>query len=423
MDEESALRGAAAHGEVNAIADLGLHLASDFDLAQDLGMPPVYRERIDEGMCWLRRAGEAGHVAAMLRVAELAGRMGRADEEEQWLGRAVEAGDVGACGRLWRVLDRRGRHAEVAVWYRRLLPGLVETRDPAMFDMAKHLALLGLHDEAEAGVEALPPVPFDPWAGIGGVLERNGRLEEASRWYRRAAENGNMYALVTLGDLDVRRGDLARAEAHYRRAADDGLDHAKVRLGLLMERMDRLDEAEGRLRSALGLYDDELPAFLERRGRVEEAERERRRRAERRRFTEHPVAAARDDDRVPPATGALPVPELLTVVATVAVTTAVLPFVQALVAKAAEDTYDGVRRLLRRLVDAHASRRGSAASEGTLLVVEDPHAGLRLHIRTDETDEALSALDELEQAIEATDRPRGVTVFWDSATRTWRSRS
>ncbi|WP_405429354.1 hypothetical protein [Micromonospora sp. NBC_00617] len=87
--------------------------------------------------------------------------------------------------------------------------------------------------------------------------------------------------------------------------------------------------------------------------------------------------------------------------------------------KAAEDTYGAVRALLARLVALNS--RGERPAESALLIVDDPAHGLALHLRTDETDEALRALAALEQTIRESSGRRGVKVAWDPVTRRWRS--
>ena len=52
-----------------------------------------------------------------------------------------------------------------------------------------------------------------------------GDVTRAEEWYQRAADAGNVRAMVNLGGLLMERGgegDVARAEEWYRRAADSG---------------------------------------------------------------------------------------------------------------------------------------------------------------------------------------------------------
>lgn len=121
----------------------------------------------------------------------------------------------------------------------------------------------------------------------------------------------------------------------------------------------------------------------------------------------------------PPAPGAVGA-DLTTVAASVALTTAVIPFVQGLVTRAGEETYDLVRRKLRALVRKHADVERHPQA-GDLLVVDDPSLPLRLHLRTDVTDEALRALAELDFPALADGRPEHpATVSWDPEIRSWR---
>lgn len=113
---------------------------------------------------------------------------------------------------------------------------------------------------------------------------------------------------------------------------------------------------------------------------------------------------------------------------TVMVTTAVLPFVQALVSKAAEEAYGQARDLIRRLIRRAAGPRdpqAPPAPEGTTLaIVDDPEAGISLHLRADVSDEALQALasfDLAELIARKPDQGR-VRLVWHPSAHTWRIR-
>ncbi|MGN9811252.1 tetratricopeptide repeat protein [Micromonospora sp. BQ11] len=409
MSDEPALRTAARSGDLDAMADLGDLLVADYTVAQELGMPPSYRVRIDEGAAWLRRAAESGHLRALLLSAQFAAQRGQTNEEERWLTRAADSDDLQACERLWGFYVRQGRRAEAEACYRRMMPRKAEAGDPsAILQLAQQLAMGGRHDEAERWYDRLSYTPAFDWQQLGRELVEQGRVAEARPWYERAAATGDGHALASLGDFEDRCGDPAAAEERYLQAVRAGAEFATVRLGLLLERGERHEEAERWLR-ANPLGEADLLAFLERRGRTEDADRERRQQAQLRPLPPSPPEPVRN------APGSE-----LTVAAAVVITAGVVPFLQALLARAAEDTYDGVRGLLRRLVASRGRRRAAQEQSSSLLVIEDPgRSGLKLHIRTDATDEALRALGDLEQIVDKADRP-GARVAWDPATRTWR---
>lgn len=96
--------------------------------------------------------------------------------------------------------------------------------------------------------------------------------------------------------------------------------------------------------------------------------------------------------------------------ATVAVTMAVVPFVQALASRAAQDAYEGARELLRKI-----ARRHRADDE---VVISDPQADLTLRIHIEATDEALRALAGLDlRARQTGESP--AEVIWNRERRSW----
>ena len=83
-------------------------------------------------------------------------------------------------------------------------------------------------------------------------------------------------------------------------------------------------------------------------------------------------------------------------VATAAVTTALVPFLRALAGKAAEDVYAALRRLAGR-------RPERRPREAELLVVADPDGDVALYVWLDDSDEA--------------------ALVWDRAAHAWRLRA
>ncbi|MFF0747100.1 tetratricopeptide repeat protein [Streptomyces sp. NPDC004111] len=119
---------------------------------------------------------------------------------------------------------------------------------------------------------------------LGFLLAELGRLEEAERWYHRAAEAGQADAANNLGVLFAQAGRVAEAEQWLRRAVDAGGAVASHNLGLLFAQAGRVEEAEQWLRRAAeaGNADaaNDLGLLFAQAGRVEEAEQWLRRAAE-----------------------------------------------------------------------------------------------------------------------------------------------
>jgi hypothetical protein len=65
---------------------------------------------------------------------------------------------------------------------------------------------------------------------LGQLLEQAENGDEAESWYRRAADAGNINAMVRLGQLSEQVQDRRGAESWYRRAADAGSQRAIERL-------------------------------------------------------------------------------------------------------------------------------------------------------------------------------------------------
>ncbi|MET8947654.1 hypothetical protein ABZX30_29980 [Streptomyces sp. NPDC004542] len=132
-------------------------------------------------------------------------------------------------------------------------------------------------------------------------------------------------------------------------------------------------------------------------------------------------------------------PELATVAATALVTTAVVPFVQALVSKAAEDAYGQARSLVRRMLRQNGQPASTAEpaqpvgepvgeptdeEEPGLLIADDTEAGITLFMWSNASDEALRALSSLDMDELITRRPdQGrVRLVWHPTSGRWRIR-
>jgi len=102
------------------------------------------------------------------------------------------------------------------------------------------------------------------------------------------------------------------------------------------------------------------------------------------------------------------------------VTAAVVPFIQTIATKAAEETYDAARAVVRQLVrkDKHEADRSTSSSSP--LLVEDPSSRLSLYMATDVSDEAIRALArlDLDAATKAFPDKTRVRLVWNAAAAT-----
>ncbi|WP_410575498.1 hypothetical protein [Amycolatopsis sp. cmx-4-61] len=117
-------------------------------------------------------------------------------------------------------------------------------------------------------------------------------------------------------------------------------------------------------------------------------------------------------------------PALDTVITTAVVTAAVVPFVQTLVKKAAEDSYDAVRSLLKRAFRDARGKKGAAADPAKQLLIvkgDDPGVQAVLYAKPDMPDSAIAALAELDlDAITRTGRtPDKLQIFWNESSNQW----
>jgi TPR repeat protein len=79
---------------------------------------------------------------------------------------------------------------------------------------------------------------------MGSMAYEEGRIEEAERFYRRAADNGHTSSMYSLGRLLHQAGRIEEAEQWYRRAADNGHASSMYRLGHLLKKAERIEDAE-----------------------------------------------------------------------------------------------------------------------------------------------------------------------------------
>lgn len=270
------------------------------------------------------------------------------------------------------------------------------------------------------------------------------RPDEARHWYRRAAELGDAEAMWRLAGLSrdpdeahewsVRAAEAGQLEAMrklgasldgaagsewWRRAAAAGDPEGMLRHGQALRRAGEHDEARRWGAGAAAAMDqgwlnanfvhqgaDKLVEALVLSGRdAQDARRE------------------ADDrlSRVPGVTGGTSVEA---VVATAVVVTALVPFVQTLAQKAAEDTYVGVRRFLRRTFAKRAATT-SLPSRNWLLILQDPDpdSEVELYLWTDTPEASIEALRQLdvEGLIRSAEEQgvRKLQIHWSQAQSSW----
>jgi TPR repeat protein len=239
--------------------------------------------------------------------------------------------------------------------------------------------------------------------------------DEREYWLRRAAEGGDAYAMTSLAELTTRREQFDEAERWYRLAVGRGSRTARVDLAMLLMQQDRFADAEDAVRPAAeadSLRGMELLAeVLRKLGRTEEAA-----------DWEDKHEALVAKERLQPDYA---LPGIATVATTALVTTAVMPFIQALVSKAAEDAYGQARSLVRRMLrrnELPAAEPEEAAPR--LLIADDEDSGVTHFLWSNASDEALRALSSLDTAQLTARRPdQGrVRLVWHPGDGTWHIR-
>ncbi|MGW3445625.1 tetratricopeptide repeat protein [Streptomyces sp. NPDC001076] len=344
------------------------------------------------------------------------------DLAKQWLRAGAEAGDPKAMydlGDLYRIVyprERKSPHDQdeelvSTYWLRRA----AEARHlPAIEDMIQHSTC---PDESEFWLrKAAEGGSVWSMADLAGLLEDKGQATEAEHWYRAAIDHAYMRARGDLASLLFKQDRLAEAERYARLEAQAGSSWAAQQLAEILERLGRVEEADMWRGQIATLRARELEA----------------------------AAAAPMYHLAYPADVAV----------TAVVTTAVVPFVQALAAKVAEDTYGQARQLVRRLLrrddgseDTYGRARqlvrrllhrddrsdeGEEASPSTptedgepgLAILQDPDAGVTLYLWSNASDEALRALSSLDLSELTLRRPdQGqVHLVWHPASGTWHLR-
>ncbi len=127
----------------------------------------------------------------------------------------------------------------------------------------------------------------------------------------------------------------------------------------------------------------------------------------------------------PPATTAGLSPAAVTIVLTAVVTAAVVPFVQAMVTKAGEDSYNGLRRWLLEVFHGVLPPRHKPDAQDQLLVISPPpgqQPAALLQVWTDLPDEAITALSQLlydMRLAQPTASDAAKRWYWNTSSRRW----
>lgn len=304
------------------------------------------------------------------------------------LARAAAAGDSRATA--FAVVRGQPREAAVAA----LSPAAGAGNPDAMFA----LGLLGLRGQ-------LLWEFLGPEADISA--EDRAVIGESVRWLRAAAERGHPAAMARLASIPV-LSDHERL-SWLQRAAAGGAWGAASRYADRLDRLGRQDEAERWYRvdveAGSAYAAGRLAELHERAGQAAQAAQFRRRAAE----------LAR-----PPFVG-VAMADIEPIVITAVATTAVVPFVQTLASKVAEDAYAQARGLVARLFARNSPPGPYDTTPHRLLLVEDDAQPIELFIWADLSDEALRALGALDIADFAANRPghRRIRLVWDATTSAW----
>jgi hypothetical protein len=257
----------------------------------------------------------------------------------------------------------------------------------------------------------------DAMIPLAQLLDRQGRTDEAVQWLGTTLHDdaaANQWIIPELARLYVHDGHQAEAERWLQFASDKGSVDAMIPLAQLLQNQGRLEEAEEWLLVASyeGSVDAMIPLaqLLDRQGRSDKA--------------------GQWHQRAEP----IPIPDLSAIpqyshdwapiVTTAIITTAVVPFVQTIVTKAAEDSYAAAKALLRRLLRQQAGStqqsQGTRGGPHVVVMVKDPHLDITVELQPTLSDEALRALARLDIEQLASRAKRGpIRVSFDPATGAW----
>ncbi|MEU1508429.1 hypothetical protein [Kitasatospora sp. NPDC005748] len=345
---------------------------------------------------------------------------------------AAEVGDPTAMRLLGRYFYRV-RH-EIGLAERWLLAGAEAGDAESMYDLSRFYWDQSANKRPRGQTEEAASEAWCRRAAESGWLPAlvsmaNRDPHEREFWLRGAAEGGAPHSMLELAELLEAKGETAEAERWYRSAIDQGVPSARPALASLQAGQGRSSEA---LRCAKEAEDDakwsgaagKLADLYHELGHAEEA-------AE---WRAQALALRGREDEEARRHAAGAAPDLGSVVITAVVTTAIVPFVQAIASKVAEDAYGQARQLVHRLLrrgressGVEGSSQHSALEPGGepgLAIVQDPDAGIALYLWSNASDEALRALSALDLDELTHRRPdQGqVQLVWYPASGTWQIR-
>ncbi|QEU93122.1 sel1 repeat family protein [Streptomyces kanamyceticus] len=365
-------------------------------------------------------AAEDGDLRAMVLLAGHLHQSDQAEQAEPWARAAAEMGDPEGMVCLSRICITMALGGAYCVD----LAKLAELRrDPEFVKQSTRWS-----DEARCWkVKAAEAGQEDAIAALSRSAESP---EERERWLRHGASAGHRHLRSELLRLLREQRRFEEAEPWQRAEAEDGNGDEQLRLARRLIEQGQLEEAEHWFRSAAASArewtavqaGEKLARFLTDQGRDDEAEQWRRH------AREIKTRLLRESD----AGGVHPPYHVSEqVVLTALVTTAVLPFIQTLVSKAAEDAYAQARQLIRRLPlrpRGNRSANGPASvsnqTEARFVIVDDPDTGITLYLSSDVSDEALQALSSFDLSELTARRPDAgrVRLIWHQPSGTWRIR-
>jgi TPR repeat protein len=185
--------------------------------------------RQEEALTWYEKAGESGDAEASLRAGELLWRFGRRDDAMERFLRAAKTGRPESAAAAARRLLHSAPGTPTPARWRRLLDGPSGLPDRELQEKALH-RVRRLEEPSASRFRA-------------GALHGEGRLDEATRWYQRAFEEGDIGAAWRAGRVLREQGRNDEAIAWYQRGAYAGDPNALQRVAYLMRDLGRLDEA------------------------------------------------------------------------------------------------------------------------------------------------------------------------------------
>jgi len=260
------------------------------DAASMLGLGDLlHADGNDEAALWYEKAARSGEQEGAWKLADLLERQGKDEQAAALLRTYADAGNTEAIWRLHELLERQGHVEEALTWVRRH----AELGNPvALVLLGSRLLRQGADEEAERLYRRWAEEKAEPAAMwyLAELLAGTGRLSEAITWFQRSYQD-SMFGMNALVDRLEELGCIEAAEAPLQARADKGDTSALDHLARLFERLGRNDQAERihRFLTELGHpsrarfpkrpgYEErsnaieEFAAFLDRTGRVAEAE-------------------------------------------------------------------------------------------------------------------------------------------------------